>query len=146
MFAWITQVQSCYSLYSIWTRLKWLKITQVLFGKLQTTVVQHQTWELTWAKWQIWNHYALHEKIENLLEFSTRFWSPLFCNCPFWDRGCCKTSICRSCCKKSQPYEALCFRLPSLHFLHWGTVFLALVKEMVTGFYLSPPLPCLSNL
>lgn len=56
------------------------------------------------------------------------FWSPYFCNCPF---------CCRQCFKKQiihlyQPYEALCFRLPSFHLLYWKAVFLPLVYQIVT--------------
>ena len=98
MFASITQVQSHYSLYSFWTRLKWFKITQflVLFEKLQTTVVEDQTWGLTWTNEQIWNHCGFYmEKIANLLWVSTSFLSSYFCNRLFCDTQCCETSICR---------------------------------------------------
>ena len=43
-----------------------------------------------------------------------------------------------------QPCETLCFHLPSLHFLYWGTVFLTLV--IVDGFHPLALLPCLANL
>ena len=56
------------SLYSFWTRLEWLKITHFLFGKLQTTIVEDQTWEMAWTKKQICNHWVLHRKeLANLL-------------------------------------------------------------------------------
>ena len=34
-------------LYSLWTKLKWLKITHFLIGKLQTTAVEDRTSEMT---------------------------------------------------------------------------------------------------
>ena len=43
-----------------------------------------------------------------------------------------------------QPYEALCFHLPSLHLLYWGTVFLTLF--MVDRFHPLSLLSCLPNL
>ena len=48
MFASITQVQSHYSLYSFWTRLKWFKITQFLhlFENFK-----RQTWKTKLKNW-----------------------------------------------------------------------------------------------
>ena len=40
-----------------------------------------------------------------------------------------------------QPYEVLYFNFPFLHLLYWKTVFLALVEQMVAGFYPSALLP-----
>ena len=50
MFFWhiCLKSTSSKSLYSFWTRLKWLKKTYFLFGKLRTTVVEDQTWKMTW--------------------------------------------------------------------------------------------------
>ena len=151
MFASITQVQSHYSLYSFWMRLKWRKITQYLFlfgnfndnrGRPTLRIVMSQVANLkllgfTW------------KKMATLLGVSTSFWSPYFCNHLFCGRRCCKTSICISCCREADdsPAPTLWSSLlssPSLHLLYWGTVFLTLV--MVAGFHPLVLLLCLSNL
>ena len=76
------QVQSHYSLYCFWTRLRWLKITQVLFlfGKL----LEH--WYEPSNKSQI-TGFHMEKKVANLLGVSASFWSSHFCNRPFGGRS-----------------------------------------------------------
>ena len=96
------------SLYLFWTRLKWLKITHFLFGKLYTTVVEDQiekwyelsnkseitgfctgknskfTWSFSWGCF-MWHRLSWF--------LWCCFWSPYFFNCPFCGRLCCETKI-----------------------------------------------------
>ena len=94
MLASIIQVQSHYSLYSFWTRLKWLKITQ--FFCLEN--FKRRSWKTKLEnchepsnKSEITGFYM--EKRANFLWVFTSFLSPYFCNRPLCGRNCCKSSI-----------------------------------------------------
>ena len=79
MFASITQVQSHYSSYSFWTRLKWLKKLSFCFCL---------------------ENFKRKSRRKNLKSLVfTSFWFPHYCNHPFCGRRFCKTSICNSCCR-----------------------------------------------
>ena len=115
MFFWHNCLKSTssMSLYSFWTRLKWLKIAHFLFGKLQTTDLEDQTSEVTWTSSnseitafytgknnKITGSFSWGRIIRYRLQWFLWccFWSPYFFNRPFCDRPCCKTSIiCISC-------------------------------------------------
>ena len=88
------------------------------------------------------------EKIVNLLEVSTSFWSPYSCNRPVYSRRCCKTSICISCCRSRQftCTDPMMLSTLTVGLLYWETVFLALFEQIVAGFHPSALLPCLPNL
>ena len=101
MLASITQVQNRFSLYSFWTKRKWLKITQFLFlfGNFK-----RQSWRPNFRidMNQVTNLKSLGliwKKIANLVGVTASFWSPYFYNRPFCGRRRCKTSICISCCR-----------------------------------------------
>ena len=100
-------------LYSFWTRLKWLKTTQFLLGKLQTTVVETKVekWLEPSNKSEITGFY-MEKNSKFTVSFSRGlfmrhrllwflwccFWSSHFFNYLFCGRSCCKTSIiCISC-------------------------------------------------
>ena len=97
----LPRVQSHYSLYSFWTRLKWFKITRFWFclisSKRQSWKTKLEDWHEPSNKSEITGFYL--EKIANLLWVSTSFLSPYFCNGPFCGRRCYETSICISYCR-----------------------------------------------
>ena len=115
MFFWHTCLKSTssMSLFSFWTRLKWLKIAHFLSGKLQTADLEDQTWEVTWtsSNSEITAFYTgKNSKITGsfswgrIIRYRLQrflwccFWFQYFFNRLFYDRPCCKTSIFCICC------------------------------------------------
>ena len=131
------------SLYSFRTRLKWLKITHFLFGKLPTTAMENQTWEMS-NKSEITRFYAgKNSKFTGSFSWCCFmwhglpwflwccFWSPYFFNRLFCGRPCCKTSIiCISCWSRwfpsTNPKKVTAPTSPPST-SHTGKVFLILV-------------------
>ena len=112
-----------------------LRIDMNLVTDLKSLCVTWKNSKFTWSM----------EISRSLHKFLIHF----FFNLPFYNRWCCKTSIWVSCWRmihQHQPYEALCFCLPSLYLLCWGTVFLTLVEQVIAGFLSSSILPCSPNL
>ena len=109
MLASITQVQSYYSLYSFLDETDEAQNNTGFVFARQTSNDNRQRSNLRTAVNQVTNLKSLDftwKKIANLLGVSTSFWSSYFCNGPFCDGRCCKTSICISCCREADDSPA----------------------------------------